>query len=242
MEPRLLRPEDIPAAEHLSTMAGWNQTPEDWQRVLTLAPEGSWGIEVRGLIVATATGIRREDGLVWIGMVLTHPDWRGRGFASTLMCHILNTERERGTTRFGLDATALGKPIYEKLGFRAAYDVERWRRQGRAVTAEGYPAGRRFEIDQAWAEARPGRVAGFFGPAMADTPDELEEMVEWFLAQYGHEPTLWDLDPHHPFASEVAAAYGFEANRWLLRMYLGEAEAPNPRAVAYEGFEYPPCA
>lgn len=241
MEPRLLTLRDVEAAERLSTLAGWNQTPADWRRLLALAPDGCWGIDESGLLVSTATGVRREDGLVWIGMVLTRPECRGRGYATRLMQHILDTEQERGATRFGLDATILGKPIYERFGFVAAGEVERWRRTAQPVMAEGYEEGDTIRLGESWAKARPGRVAAFFGPCMARSADDLEEMVEWFLAQHGHEACFWDLDPKHSFAPEVAGMYGFAPARWLVRMYLGEPDPPNPRAAAFEGFEYPPC-
>jgi GNAT superfamily N-acetyltransferase len=241
MEPRLLTPEDVPQTILLSTIAGWNQTPEDWLNVISRAPEGCWGLEARGVLVATATGVRREDGLVWIGMVLTHPDYRGCGCATALMRHIMDTETARGALRFGLDATAMGQPIYERLGFRATSEVERWRRQARAIPGEGREKSHSIRIGNSWAETRPGRVSAFFGPAMADHAQDAEEMVKWFLASHAEEPCLWDLDPKHPFAPDLARAYDFEPARWLVRMYVGEPDPFNVRAVALPGFEYPPC-
>jgi GNAT superfamily N-acetyltransferase len=241
MEPRLLTAEDLPAAERLSNMAGWNQTLEDWQRLLRLAPESCWGIEVSRVLVATATGVRRDDGLMWIGMVLTHPECRGRGYATTLMQHVIDAGREQGALRFGLDATAMGQPIYERLGFAAASEVERWRRPPKPVTIESHAEGRSIRLGNSWAEARPGRIAAFFGPCMADEAGEAGTMVEWFLAAHGQAACFWDLDPRHPYAAEMAQRYGFEPARWLVRMYLGEPDPPNPRAVAFPGFEYPPC-
>src|SRR5215468_6466276 len=43
---RKLRPSDVPLAMQLSTEAGWNQTTDDWQMLIDLAPESCLGIEV----------------------------------------------------------------------------------------------------------------------------------------------------------------------------------------------------
>ena len=54
-QPRNLEINDLPAALELSTLAGWNQTADDWRLLLELAPSGCFGIEVDGRVVATAT-------------------------------------------------------------------------------------------------------------------------------------------------------------------------------------------
>ena len=76
---RTLTPDDIPSAMELSIAANWNQTPEDWQRVMRLSPDGCRCIESDGKIVATATRLDYGKRLAWIGMVLTRPEYRRQG-------------------------------------------------------------------------------------------------------------------------------------------------------------------
>ena len=42
---RLLELADVPAACDLAASAGWNQTLDDWERMIKLEPSGCFGIE-----------------------------------------------------------------------------------------------------------------------------------------------------------------------------------------------------
>src|ERR1041385_3750322 len=81
---RLMTASDIEDASGLSPAAGWNQSDNDWRRLLECAPRGCFGIEVEGNLVASTTAVCYQRDLAWIGMVLTHPEYRGRGFAGRL--------------------------------------------------------------------------------------------------------------------------------------------------------------
>lgn len=130
--PRDLTLDDIPSAMELSIAAGWNQTPEDWDRILGLSPHGCRCIEVAGKVIATTTVVVYETALAWVGMVLTHPEHRRQRLATRLMEDaIANAERE-GVFTLKLDATDEGRPLYESFGFIVEGAVERW---GRDKTA-----------------------------------------------------------------------------------------------------------
>src|SRR5437660_4658919 len=101
--PRLLRPSDIPECMALKQAAGWNQTEEDWRRVLDLEPEGCFGIDCEGRLAATTTAICYGRRLAWIGMVLTDPGFRGQGLATQLMRHTLEFLDGRGLEWINLD-------------------------------------------------------------------------------------------------------------------------------------------
>lgn len=92
-----------------------------------LASEG--GRTVAGLITADHDG----DCSVW--WVATAPEARGRGLASGLMRHALAGGRQRGCDISTLQASKLGRPVYEALGYRAFGVFEMWER--RRVAAEG---------------------------------------------------------------------------------------------------------
>jgi GNAT superfamily N-acetyltransferase len=126
---RVITPADIPAAMHLKEAAGWNQTEQDWRYLLQLAPDGCFGIDVDGVLVATTTAVCFGSGLAWIGMVLTDPEKRGQGLARRLMEHALAYLEGRAEW-IKLDATDMGRPLYEKLGFEEECKVERWSRPG----------------------------------------------------------------------------------------------------------------
>ena len=114
----------MPRALALSQAVGWNQTPADWTLVIEMNPAGCFAIEVEGAIVATTSTIRYGTTLAWIGMVLTHPEFRGRGYARTLMEQAL--DHLRGVQTIKLDATEMGAPLYKKIGFADECAIERW--------------------------------------------------------------------------------------------------------------------
>ena len=123
---RELRASDLPDALELSRLAGWNQTQEDWGLLLRLDPRGCFGIEVDGRVVATTTLLCYGQELAWIGMVLTKPDYRRKGFAQRLMQAALQRSSTLRIESVKLDATTDGRPLYEKLGFTTEQIVERW--------------------------------------------------------------------------------------------------------------------
>jgi ribosomal protein S18 acetylase RimI-like enzyme len=127
---RELRQSDLPDALELSRLAGWNQTKEDWELLLRLDPQGCFGIEVEHHIVATATLLCYGKQLAWIGMVLTKPNYRRKGFARRLMQAALDRAAALKIDSVKLDATADGQPLYEKLRFVTEQIVERWFRDG----------------------------------------------------------------------------------------------------------------
>ena len=133
---RLMRADDIPGCMRLKQTAGWNQTEQDWANVLALEPQGCWVYEAEGQIAGSTTAICYGQDLAWIGMVLVLPDFRGRGFARALMEHALAFLDQRRMRAVRLDATDMGRPLYEKLGFRDECAIERW---GTAAAAASGP-------------------------------------------------------------------------------------------------------
>src|ERR1041384_2137139 len=87
---RKLRCSDIPDAMRLTAAAGWNQTEQDWIRMLTLSPEGCFCVECDGAVVTTTTAICYDRELAWVGMVLTAHQFRRRGFAKLLIDRALD--------------------------------------------------------------------------------------------------------------------------------------------------------
>ena len=115
---------DLPLGMRLKAQAGWNQTEADWRRFLHLQPDGCFVAELDGTAVGT-TAAFVFGPVAWVAMVLVDEAVRGRGVGTALMRHALAFLDGRGVRSVRLDATPLGRPIYEKLGFVAEYKIGR---------------------------------------------------------------------------------------------------------------------
>lgn len=125
--------DDIPSSVELSTIAGWNQTSEDWSRILRLSPGGCRSIEIAGEVAATTTLLAYGTDLAWVGMVLTRPEHRRKGLARRLMEDAIAHAERDGIGTLKLDATEEGRPLYESLGFIVEGKIERWGRDQSAL-------------------------------------------------------------------------------------------------------------
>ena len=125
LEIRWLFESDIPAAMQLKEAAGWNQTEEDWRRLLMLNPDGCFAAVIDDHLVGTTTTTTYGNELAWIGMVLVDPQQRRQSIATRLMEVAMDYLNGKVST-VKLDATALGKPVYERIGFQVESVVERW--------------------------------------------------------------------------------------------------------------------
>jgi GNAT superfamily N-acetyltransferase len=116
---------DVPLGMRLKQQAGWNQTEADWRRFLDLEPDGCFVAELDGAAVGT-TVTCVFGPVAWVAMVLVDAAVRGRGVGTALMRHALDYLDARGVRTVRLDATPLGQPIYEKLGFAADFTLARY--------------------------------------------------------------------------------------------------------------------
>lgn len=59
------------------------------------------------------------EGISYIGWMATLPEYRGRGYAEALLRHMDVFMRQRyGVKETVLHATEMGRPVYERMGFR----------------------------------------------------------------------------------------------------------------------------
>jgi GNAT superfamily N-acetyltransferase len=126
MRLRVMTKQDVPAGLRLKELAGWNQSASDWNRFLEASPEGCFVVEENGLVCGTATTICYEDRFAWIGMVLVDPQYRKQGIGTQLLKKTIEYLDQQKIPTMKLDATPQGRPLYEKLGFVAEYEIERW--------------------------------------------------------------------------------------------------------------------
>jgi GNAT superfamily N-acetyltransferase len=54
---------------------------------------------------------------------------RGRGVTQALLRRALSDGRERGCDVSTLEATKMGRPVYERAGYRALGPIEMWERR-----------------------------------------------------------------------------------------------------------------
>jgi GNAT superfamily N-acetyltransferase len=263
---RRLHAEDIPAATQLSAQVGWNQTEEDWHTLLQLSPDGCLTMEVDSHLASTTTLLCYGRRLAWIGMVLTSPDYRRRGLARKLLANALEQADKMGIETIKLDATELGKPLYERFSFRSEQEIERWSRPGE--NAAQFPAGRTSveepwrdsdllvfgadrsqlletltqlnpprSISQSYLFSRPGRMSAYLGPCISENPDTARRMIEDRI-QNTRCAWSWDLFPRNQDAVALARDLGFSPQRHLVRMARGKELCEKGNAIyAIAGFE-----
>ena len=124
----IIRPllfESLDDALRLSTVAGWNQRLDDWQMLLRLAPAGAFAAFVDAHMVATAIGID-YGGFAWIAMMLVDPAYRGRGLGRRLLEAAMDAVPS--TVPIRLDATPMGRRLYQQYGFEDEATLSRYAR------------------------------------------------------------------------------------------------------------------
>ena len=124
MQIRLMTCDDLPLGLRLAAQAGWNQTEADWRRFLWLEPRGCFVAQWAGEPAAT-TAAFVFGSVGWIAMVLVDEAFRHRGIATQLVERALQYLDGQGVRTARLDATPLGRPVYERLGFVAEYGLIR---------------------------------------------------------------------------------------------------------------------
>jgi len=116
--------QDVPLGMRLKDQAGWNQTEDDWRRFLELEPGGCFVAVKEGDPVGTVAAFA-FGSIGWIAMVLVDESARHLGVGTRLVERALEYLDGQGVGTARLDATALGRPIYERLGFVAEYELVR---------------------------------------------------------------------------------------------------------------------
>uniref|UniRef100_A0A7C4QRR0 GNAT family N-acetyltransferase n=1 Tax=Schlesneria paludicola TaxID=360056 RepID=A0A7C4QRR0_9PLAN len=240
---------DIPFGMSLVGQVGWNQRAEDWRRMLRLQPDGGLVAEWEGRPAGTVMVCLFED-VAWVSMMLVDAALRRRGLGRRLMEHALQFAESRGAQTVRLDATPLGQPLYEQLGFQADFPLERFVGQPRggrrhpvvpcdpAAAAEWDRAitgtNRRRLLELLATEApcwrlpnwqgyityRLGGTAVQIGPCVAEDTAG-PRLLEHVFDLFAGETVLLDIPCGHAAARALAEQCGLRPQRRLLRMTRG---------------------
>jgi GNAT superfamily N-acetyltransferase len=210
-EIRTMRHEDIETGLELCRFAGWNQIRSHWEVLLALAPDGVLVAEVDGQVRATASAVSHGGRTGWIGMILVHPDFRGRGIATSLMNRCIAHLRGLRVGGIKLDATDLGRPVYLKLGFKDERAICRY-------------VGKRVSLPSSLGGVRP--IASTDWPIIARTDraafDADRTALLKLLHAQGHSAVV--------AAGPTIQAYGF-ARRGFHASSIGPVVAADPESA-----------
>lgn len=120
---RHLNDKDIGEAMELSKAEKWNQKEEDWARLIR-NPDNICLAAVDGeKIIGTGTAIVYADSVAWIGMMLVEQNYRGRGVGKLIFSDLL--KKLQLIPLIKLDATPVGRLVYQKFGFKDEYLIHR---------------------------------------------------------------------------------------------------------------------
>jgi GNAT superfamily N-acetyltransferase len=240
---------DLDCAMNLKDQVDWNQTPDDIRRLIEYEPEGCFIAELDGTPVGTVSTTSYGTTLAWIGMMLVLPDYRRRGIARKLIQISIDYLQGRGVTCIKLDATPLGQPLYERLGFHAEWEFQRWEREGDEIARfppDGSLSAGLLELDETafgadrekWLTSvgagcrvfttrstygmlRPGSMATYLGPIVSQTESEVEPLILEMLSTVAGR-VFWDIPTGNVVSENLAAHHGFQPVRQLLRMWSGD--------------------
>lgn len=115
--------QDIGQAIKLSDAENWNQTKKDWSLLVRNSQNICLAAFDEKKVVGTATAIKYENKVAWIGMVLVDQEYRGRGISKMLLSGLF--ENLKACRSIKLDATPAGQPVYQKYGFKDEYLIHR---------------------------------------------------------------------------------------------------------------------
>jgi len=186
---RPLTLDDAARGTALTQQIGWSQTEDSWARMIRWGGAGSFCIERDGQLAATAIAIFYAPAVSWVGMVITHPDYQRRGLARRIMGAALDYLRGRGARCIMLDASQMGYPLYESMGFRSLYRVEVYGGEGheserttdvRTVTHDDLPS--MVELDgKIFGVGRPDMIADLALPGQCWVAGEIGQVSGYLM-------------------------------------------------------------
>ena len=172
---RRLTPDDVVTGARL-TAAAFGGPPREarMRRYLELEPEGWFGVEDAGTLVALGGAVRFGD-VAWLGLMVVEPGHQRAGLGRTVARAAVDWAHDQGCTTIRLIATPAGTPLYRQLGF-----VPDGESQELAGVPRPLPPGAARSSVHRWGARDTEEVARFDAPAFGSDRSRL-------LAAYARE-------------------------------------------------------
>lgn len=120
---RPLRPEEIAIAVDWAAAEGWNPGLADAQAFAAADPEGFWGAERNGELLACISATRTGEEFGFIGFYIARPEIRGQGVGIALWRAAMARLAGRCV---GLDGVVAQQANYRRSGFELAWNNARY--------------------------------------------------------------------------------------------------------------------
>ena len=117
-----LDPSELPEAIALCERAGLPGAAAGIARYVRWQPDGAWRVRIDGALAGTVT-LLRYGHVGFVGCMAVDQAHRSRGVGRRLLEHAHAAGRRAGITTFLLEATAVGRPLYDKLGYVDEYET-----------------------------------------------------------------------------------------------------------------------
>lgn len=121
-----LTDKDAEKAHGISTLKeiGWRTTLEEWKKHIHLSNGFAFGVIENGSNQLVATAIAIHFNLkTRVLDVLVHPQHQKKGLGSWLFHHLINEIDSKQPAFLELEASPIGKNLYEKCGFKLDYEI-----------------------------------------------------------------------------------------------------------------------
>lgn len=143
---------EIARADPVREVSGFGAViVEEMRWVRSLAAGEVFLAEEDGVALGTGAALRMGT-TGWIGGVCVVPEARGRGLGGAITAAAVEWLRDRGAATVLLYATALGQPVYERLGFVTDGAADLWVGEAPGVAfVPGVRPGRPADLDGALA-------------------------------------------------------------------------------------------
>jgi GNAT superfamily N-acetyltransferase len=135
MMPAEIRPLTLPEVEELlgwAKVEGWNPGLADAAPFLAADEGGFFGSFIDGRMVASISAVRYGTDFAFIGLYISRPDCRGKGYGRAVWDHAMASLDGR---TIGLDGVPAQQGNYARMGFAPAYRTWRWSGRFPALTS-----------------------------------------------------------------------------------------------------------
>jgi len=175
MQLRRLTLDDVVEGARLTAAAFGGEPRESrLRRYLQLDPEGWFGLEDAGELVALG-GAVRFGALAWLGLMVVDRARQRQGLGRTVASAAIDWARAQGCSTIHLIATPAGAPLYQQLGFVPDGESHELSGMPRPLAAASGPASVR-----SWRSEDTEEVASFDAPVFGASRSRL-------LATYSRE-------------------------------------------------------